>query len=146
MSGAMLIFPLTPYGMDKGKFASSRHKFSAPFVLLVPSSSSSDMMVVIQLSEEIVCAAALQELRPPFSYFLVGPNVDLKNGIECCCWKLGKRSMTYMVSGFQRYRCEAFSLFCLGKTEPRCHGYRMCFNRTLTKVRLKYSRLCLICA
>jgi hypothetical protein len=55
------------------------------------------MMAVIQLSEEIVCAAALQEHYPPFSYFLVGSNVDFKNGIECCCWKLGKRSVTYMV-------------------------------------------------
>jgi len=77
--------------------ASSLHKFFAPFVLLAPSSPSSDMMVVILLIEEIVCAAALQELYPPFTYFLVGPNADFKNGIECCCWKLGKRAVTYMV-------------------------------------------------
>jgi hypothetical protein len=42
--------------------ASAPHKFSAPFVLLVPSISSSDMMVVILLSEETVCVAAFQEL------------------------------------------------------------------------------------
>jgi hypothetical protein len=64
--------------------ASSWHKFFAPFALLVPSSSSSDMVVVILLSEEIVCATALRELYPPFIYFLVGPNVDFKNGIESC--------------------------------------------------------------
>jgi len=47
--------------------ASSRYKFSAPFVLLVPSSSSSDMMVVIglQLSEEIVVQLHFKNFTHP---------------------------------------------------------------------------------
>ena len=122
--------------------AISRYKFSTPFVLLIPSSSSSDMMVVIgqQLSEQIVCAVHFKNFTPSFCYVLVGPNVDFKNARGCCYWKLGKRSMTYVVSGFQRcYRCEAFPLFCLRKTEHRCHVYSLCFNQTATKVRLKWT-------
>jgi hypothetical protein len=125
----MLIFPLKPYGMDKGQFAvywMLVHDINSLLHSCYLSSSAHHLIwwSLYCLARRQFVYLHFRNFHPPFFYFLVGSNVDFKNAIGCYCWKLGKRSIIYMVSGFQRcYRCEAFPLFCLRKTEPKCHIY-----------------------